>query len=88
MLGVKVSTYKPEGRHNSGKTVDIWGFYYFLKDFIYLFMRDTQRQKQREMQAPYGEPDVRLDLRTPGSRPELKADDQLLSHPGIPCLDF
>ena len=29
-------------------------------------------------------PDVGLDPGTPGSRPELKADTQPLSHPGIP----
>ena len=29
-------------------------------------------------------PDVGLDPGTLGSRPELKADDQPLSHPGIP----
>ena len=29
------------------------------------------------------EPDVGLDSRTPGSRPEPKADTQLLSHPGV-----
>ena len=34
------------------------------------------------MQAPCGEPDAGLDPRTPGSRPELKADAQPLSHPG------
>ena len=44
----------------------------FLKDFIYLFMRDTQREaetqhRQREKQAPCGEPDVGLGPRTPGS---------------------
>ena len=45
-------------------------------------MRDTQREeehKQREKQAPYGEPDVGLDPRTPGSHPESKADAQPLS---------
>ena len=43
-------------------------FYFFLiffKDFIYLFMRHTererQRHKQREKQAPCREPDVGLD---------------------------
>ena len=50
----------------------------FLKDFIYLFMRDTegerQRHRQREKQAPGGDPDVGLDQETPGSHPELKAD--------------
>ena len=50
----------------------------FFKHFIYLFMRGTererQRHRQREKQAPFREPDVRLDSGTPGSRPELKAD--------------
>ena len=50
-------------------------------------MRDTetgkQRHRQREKQAPCGKPDAGLDPRTTaGSRPELKADAQALSHPG------
>ena len=55
-------------------------------------MRDTeqkrQRHRQREKQAPSGEPDEGLDPSTPGSQPEPKTDDQLLSHPGVPlwCL--
>ena len=52
-------------------------FIYLFKDFIYLFMRDThrerQRHRQREKQAPRREPDVGLDPGTPGSRPGLKA---------------
>ncbi|CAK7308501.1 hypothetical protein VULLAG_LOCUS14038 [Vulpes lagopus] len=52
-------------------------------------MRDTQRERQRhrqrEKQAPHREPDVGLDPGTPGSRPELKADTELLSHPGVPA---
>ena len=57
----------------------------FLKDFIYLFMRDIERQRhrQREKRAPCREPDVGLDTRIPGSRPEPKVDAQLLSHRGI-----
>ena len=49
-------------------------------------MRDTERQRhrQREKQAPRREPNVELDPRAPGSCPELKADAQPLSHPGIP----
>ena len=68
--------------------------FFFLRLLIYLFMRDTQkererkRQRQREKQAPYREPDAGLDPRTPGSRPELKADAQPLSHPGIPLNLF
>ena len=46
--------------------------------------RERQRHRQREKQAPGREPDVGADPRTPGSRPEPKANAQLLSHPGIP----
>ena len=57
----------------------------FLKDFINLFMRERggQKHRQRETQAPCGEPDVGLDPRTPRSQPELKADAQSLSQPGV-----
>ena len=54
---------------------------YFLKDFIYLCMRDTERQRQAEGEA--GSP--MWDL-IPGSHPELKADAQPLSHPGALIL--
>ena len=58
------------------KSMEIIIFLRFLK--IYLFMRVTQRERQRhrqrEKQAPCREPDVGLDPRTPGSRPELKAE--------------
>ena len=47
-----------------------------------------QRHRQREKQAPWGEPDVGLDLGTPGSCPGLKADAQPLSHPGPPIQQF
>ena len=65
-------------------------FFYFFKDFIYLFKRDTERQrhKQREKQAPHWEPDAGLDLRTPGLRPGPRADAQPPSHPGAPSLPF
>ena len=52
---------------------------HFFKDFIYLFMRDTereserQRHRQREKQAPRREPNVGLDPGILGSRPGLKA---------------
>ena len=38
------------------------------------------------MQAPCEEPDVGFDPGIPGSYPELKADAQLLSHPGVPVM--
>uniref|UniRef100_A0A452VP07 Cystathionine beta-synthase n=1 Tax=Ursus maritimus TaxID=29073 RepID=A0A452VP07_URSMA len=57
-----------------------FGFFFFLKIlFIYLF--DSQREREhrqgeweRKKQVPAEEPDVGLDPRTPGSRPEPKAD--------------
>ena len=61
-------------------------FILFLKnDFIYLFMRDTERlrHRQREKQAPCREPDGRLDPGTPVSHPGPKVGAQLLSRPGI-----
>ena len=41
-------------------------FLFFLNDFTYLFVSDTERQRhrQREKQAPHREPDVGLDPRT------------------------
>ena len=50
--------------------------------------RKAETQAEREKQAPCREPDVGLDPRTPGSRPESKADAQLLSYPGVPQLNF
>ena len=47
--------------------------------------RERQRHRQRERQAACREPDERFD--TPGSRPEPKADAQLLSHPGGPTAN-
>ena len=46
--------------------------------------RERQRHRQREKQVPLREPDVVLGSQIPGSRPEPKADDQPLSHPGVP----
>ena len=68
---------------------------FIFKDF-YLFIherhrerdrerqREVQRHRQREKQAPCREPNVGLDLRTPGSGPGPKAGTKPLSHPGIP----
>ena len=53
-------------------------------------MRDTekQRQRQREKQAPSGEPNVGLDPRTLGSQPEPNTDASPLSHPGALHWEF
>ena len=47
-------------------------------------MRDTQRYRQREKQAPCREPDMGLHPRSPGSHPGQKAVLKPLSHPGCP----
>ena len=51
---------------------------FIFKIFIYLFMRDTeregQRHRQREKQAPCRVPDVGLSPGTVVSRPGLKVD--------------
>ena len=52
-------------------------------------MRDTERQRHRQRRSRLPmetEPDVGLNSRTPGSRPEPKADNLPLSHPGAPSL--
>ena len=53
-------------------------------------MRNTERQRhgQREKQAPCRDPDEGLDLKTPGSRPEPKADAQPPSHLSAPIYLF
>ena len=61
---------------------------FLFKDFIYSFMKDTERERQRHRQrvkqAPCRKPDVGLTTQTPASHPEPKADAQPLSHPGVP----
>ena len=61
---------------------------FFQKDFIYSWEtpRERQRHRQREKQAPYGEPNMGLDPWTPGPQPEPKSDTQPLSHPGTPKI--
>ena len=45
-------------------------------------MRDAQREAETEGEAGFhGQPVMGLDPRTPGSRPEPKADTQPLSNP-------
>ena len=58
--------------------------FYLFTYFLILFIHERHRKRQREKQAPHREPDVGLDPRTPGSRPELEAVTQPLSHPGSP----
>ena len=62
-----------------------------IKIFINSFMRDIekQRHRQKEKQAPHGEPDAGVDPSTLGSQPKPKVDIQPLNHPGTrELLDF
>ena len=62
-----------------------------FKDFIYfIHERHTRRQghRQREKQAPCGKSDADLYPGTLGSCPELKADAQPLSYPGVQYFFF
>ena len=54
---------------------------------LFTYSWETHREAEiqaEEKQASCGEPDAGLDPRTPGSRPEPKADTQPLSHLGVP----
>ena len=58
---------------------------YFLRFYLFIHERHTQRERQRprqrEKQAPRGEPEAGFDPGTPGSCPGLKAAAQPLSPP-------
>ena len=62
--------------------------FFFFKDFIYLFMRDTEREAETQAEGEAGSthrgPDVGFDPGSPGSRPGPKAGAKPLRHPGIP----
>ena len=62
-------------------------YYIYILRFS-LFMRDTERHRQREEETPCREPDVGLDPRTLGSHLGPKAGAKPLSHPGIPQKYF
>ena len=61
----------------------------FKKDFIYLFMRDTQREAETQAEGevgPAGSPMRDSILGPLGSQPGLTANAQPLSHPGGPDI--
>ena len=82
------STIGGEREREGGRNCWNYVLFCFLKIFIYLFMGDRQRHRQREKHAPCGEPDVGLDPGTLGSRPGLKADAQPQRHLGAPGIMF
>ena len=58
--------------------------FFFL--IFYLFMRDNERDRDtgRGRSRLYARSPVWDSIPDPGSRPELKADAQPLSYPGVP----
>ena len=59
----------------------------FFKDFIYLFMRDTEREAETQAEGEAGSlqgTSAGLNPRILESRPEQKTDAQPLSYPDIP----
>ena len=63
---------------------------FFWRFYLFIHERHTERaETQAEGEAGSSrsrKPNVGLDPRTLGSRPELKAEAQPLSHPGVPWL--
>ena len=54
---------------------------------FYLFIHESHREAETQAEGEASSlqgVDVGLNPVTPGSHPELKADTQLLSHPGVP----
>ena len=68
--------------------IDLSGMRFSFLKILLIYERHSERERQRhrwrEKQAPCRDPNVGLNLRTPGSHPESKADTQPLSHPGVP----
>ena len=63
----------------------IFCFLFFKDLFIHeRHTRERQRHRQRDKEAPTGNPIWDSIPGLLGSRPELKADAQPLSHPGVP----
>ena len=60
-----------ESHNDADDQVLMFYFFFLKKDFIYLFMRDNERDAETWVE---------------GSLPELKADAQPLSHPGTPKI--
>ena len=77
---------RPMGPLTVGWFLESDAVLFSLFSFKVLFIH--KRHKEREKQAPCGEPDVGLNPRTPGSQSEPKADAQPLSQPGAPILNF
>ena len=69
------------------RNVDLGFYFIFLRDFIYLFMRDTQREAETRAEGEAGSMQrARRGTRSPVSRimPWADGSAKPLSHPGVP----
>ena len=65
----------------------VFSSFFLDKDFIYLFMRDTEREAEAQAEGEVGSiQGAQHGTRSQhlGSGPKPKADAQLLNHPGVP----
>ena len=88
VLKVKWGLRTITGFNKREVTADLEKDVLFLKECIYLIMRETERGRDRRSRPPRKEPNVGLLPGTPGSHPEPKAGVQPLSHTGIPWNTF
>ena len=70
----------------------VWGFFFvFLKDFIYLFMRDREREREREREGEAGSmPGAQRGTRSrdPGIMPWAKGRHSNTEPPRHPYILF
>ena len=89
--GSHLSQRHPLNQSHSGAPLTLLCFCGFFFKILFICSRETQRERerhrhrQRKKQAPGREPDAGHDSRSPGSRPEPKADAQRPNHPRPPA---
>ena len=82
---LRMSTLKSQSNITTMQLPDSQVFcFFFLLKILYIYSWETERETQREKQAPCWKPDVGLHPQTPGSLLGPKADAQPLAPPGIP----
>ena len=76
-----LSQYKFRSHHPCASDSD-----HFFKGFIYLLMRDRERERGRD--PGRGRSQMQDLIPSPGISPELRAEAQLLRHPGVSHSNF
>ena len=76
-----------------GKITLELSLFFFSFKILFIYLRETGRENKAGVgdeadSQSSRDPNAGLDLRTPGSHSEPKADAQPLSHPGAPGTEF